>query len=167
VCSSGNLQSPINLGVQNIKIGDAKVALLCELSNINSPNTRFTINAPANDYAIKVETSNCDLYMRNNAFEFRYSLVDFTIHMPSEHTINNLRYDGEIQLYFHLQDVFCSQTKDHIVALSVPFMDSGISVPDTPTLLTNISSLVNTSSEINVLNNANVRRDLMGQLGSN
>ena len=64
-------------------------------------------------------------------------------------------------MFFYLQDSFCNSTKDKIVALSVPFIDSGASVLDTPPLLTNISNYINQTTTQETGSSLNIRSDLM------
>ena len=89
ICKSDNNQSPININSSNTK----RCNLLCTLKT-------------------KYKQSKCEIFIKNNIphisydkgsyieyKEAKYSLYQITIHTPSMHTIDNIKYAMELNLY--------------------------------------------------------------------
>ncbi len=92
LCNEGAFQSPIDIISQTAKPSSLNIFINYQAADIQLMSNEFTFQAdvPPSSY----------LYWQDIPFE----LLDFTFHSPSEHTIEGLKYDMEIQFFHQAAD---------------------------------------------------------------
>ena len=92
LCAEGASQSPIDIISQTAQPSSVKIQINYHAADIKLMSNEFTIQAdvPPSSY----------LYYQNTPYE----LLDFTFHSPSEHSIDGLKYDMEIQFFHQAAD---------------------------------------------------------------
>jgi carbonic anhydrase len=117
LCATGSNQSPVNLPSK---------AQASEYFNYIFPNYFPWYNCPATtctccSYSIQLNTTGTFI-MKENGLSLVYKPNFISIHSPSEHQINDISHDIELQIYHNL---FSGQTTHTVAAVSLFFDAAG------------------------------------------
>lgn len=117
-CASGIEQSPIDVSSSQ---GNCENTIVFNLRFVNSS---VSTNLTDNGYAYEMSGTFSTLYATTvDSVLLGYTGTSMQIHAPSEHTIQGIQYDMELQIYHQITDQFASDPRDGrtIAAVSILF----------------------------------------------